>query len=242
MAKKRNTHASKELQAGRAERRAEVTAEVRRLADIANKRLRALEKHKLTEASNAYRYVEKRDFDKDSAYSRDKYGRMKFDTTLRSKSAQQLQHELIELKRFLYESKTSTVTGARERYEKAYNTYINNPKLFPKDAEGNYTKNVPPSREEFTRILNMEGVKKYIETFGSSQIVRLIEEAKTIPQDELEQAMDKLKGDEALETWFKDLRGDQPPEAWTHSQAPRDEESDEFVDLTQFTDEGFEFI
>ena len=55
-----NSHASKAKRELIAERRADMSSELKAMATKANARLAALERAGLTSASNAYRYVEKR--------------------------------------------------------------------------------------------------------------------------------------------------------------------------------------
>ena len=155
-----NTHKSANQRAQMAERRTNLENEVRTMAQQANRRLRALERHYLTSASNAYRYIERRHFDKDTAIATDRSDRIKFDTALKKKSVQQLQHEKRELERFLYESKTSTVKGVKDRYNRAYDTFMKN------------HPDIKISRERFNMVLQAEGFKSYVRSFGSFSIGR----------------------------------------------------------------------
>lgn len=195
MAKKDTRHISNQKKLEINTRRAEMQTEIRRLAAIANKRLRALERHGLTETSNAYRYIERRHFDKDSAIAETRSGKIKFDESLKKKSAQQLQHELVELKRFLYEAKTSTVAGAKEHYEKAYQSY--------KEAH----KGMTLSREEFDAILSADGFKRFLGRFTSDQIMQLVElRQEGIPLEQIEQAMATMKEDESLAEFIQNAK------------------------------------
>ena len=122
MAKKKlikHAHRSQAAREAIKARRSDIAADVATMAKRANQRLRELEKHGLTEASHAYRYVERLEFDADSATARDKKGRVKWNTNTRGKTYQQLQHEKAELERFLNEAKTSTVKGTKAQFEKA---------------------------------------------------------------------------------------------------------------------------
>ena len=125
MAKKTIKHAHRSQAAREAikARRSDIASDVAPMAKRANQRLRELEKRGLTEASHAYRYVERLTFDADSATAHDKKGHVKWNTNTRGKTYQQLQHEKAELERFLNEAKTSTVKGTKAQFEKGYKTY-----------------------------------------------------------------------------------------------------------------------
>lgn len=97
--------------------------ELARLTKRANSRLRQLEKSNLTNASNAYRYIEKLENLADDAVTLDKKGRIKFKTNYKYKKYEKqfLEHRLKVVQEFL-NAKTSTVTGTKKKYEKAYKT------------------------------------------------------------------------------------------------------------------------
>ncbi len=201
----------------RQQRRQELEADVRRMAATANRRLRALEKADLTAASNAYRYVERRHFDKDSALAETRSGEMKFDTALKKKTHAQLQHEKRELERFLYEAKTSTVKGTNARYDAAYDTYIKN------HPTVNLTK------KEFQSIMRTAGFRTFVKQFGSSQIQNLMEKIQDardrdpLYMADLEKALGELTVNTTLDEFYKSAL---PPEVWMSNNA---EEQGEYI-------------
>lgn len=201
----------------RQQRRQELEADVRRMAATANRRLRALEKADLTAASNAYRYVERRHFDKDSALAETRSGEMKFDTALKKKTHAQLQHEKRELERFLYEAKTSTVKGTNARYDAAYDTYIKNHPT------------VNMSKKEFQSIMRTAGFRTFVKQFGSSQIQNLMEKIQDardrdpLYMADLEKALGELTVNTTLDEFYKSAL---PPEVWMSNSA---EEPDEYI-------------
>lgn len=201
----------------RQQRRQELEADVRRMAATANRRLRALEKANLTAASNAYRYVERRHFDKDSALAETRSGEMKFDTALKKKTHAQLQHEKRELERFLYEAKTSTVKGTNARYDAAYDTYIKN------HPTVNLTK------KEFQSIMRTAGFRTFVKQFGSSQIQNLMEKIQDardrdpLYMADLEKALGELTVNTTLDEFYKSAL---PPEVWMSNNA---EEQGEYI-------------
>lgn len=208
-----NTHKSANQRAEMAARRTNLENEVRTMAQQANRRLRALERHDLTSASNAYRYIERRHFDKDTAIKEDRSGRIKFDTALKKKTAQQLQHEKRELERFLYESKTSTVKGVNERYAKAFETFKkNNPAMQGVD------------RKTFDTVARSEGFRTFVKTFGSSQIAPLMKAAAGLESDDAQEAIKKalanLNSNMTLEEFYKEAL---PPAEWLQNQAEEED-------------------
>lgn len=205
--KRPKSHKSKQYQAEVKQRRTAMESEIRAMATKANARLRALERNDLTAASNAYRYVERRHFDKDSALATDRSGRMKFDTALSKKTAQQLKHEKRELERFLYEAKTSTVKGTNARYNAAYDTYIKN------------HPSVNMSKKEFQSIMRTAGFRTFVKQFGSSQIQNLMEKIQDardrdpLYMADLEKALGELTMDTTLDEFYREAL----PGAWFHN-------------------------
>lgn len=201
----------------RQQRRQELEADVRRMAATANRRLRALEKADLTAASNAYRYVERRHFDKDSALAETRSGKMKFDSALKKKTHAQLQHEKRELERFLYEAKTSTVKGTNARYDAAYDTYIKNHPT------------VNMTKKEFQSIMRTAGFRTFVKQFGSSQIQNLMEKIQDardrdpLYMADLEKALGELTVNTTLDEFYKSAL---PPEVWMSNNA---EEQGEYI-------------
>lgn len=210
-----NTHKSANQRAQMAERRTNLENEVRTMAQQANRRLRALERHYLTSASNAYRYIERRHFDKDTAIATDRSDRIKFDTALKKKSVQQLQHEKRELERFLYESKTSTVKGVKDRYNRAYDTFMKN------------HPDIKISRERFNMVLQAEGFKSYVRSFGSSQISTLMKSVSGADSPEAQEAIKKalanLNSSMTIDDFYREAL---PPSEWLQNQA---EEGDKYL-------------
>lgn len=120
----------------------------------ANARLKALEKAGLTKASNAYRYIQRENYD-NADYLTNK-GRFKKPTSKMTRN--ELLSEYVNLNRFLNESKTSTVKGTKDRYKKAYNTYAKNIKRVG---------DTPMSFEEYGDFWRSEQNKRLIDMFGS---------------------------------------------------------------------------
>ena len=215
--KKAPSHKSAAEREQVAQRRASLESEIRGMASKANSRLRALEKADLTAASNAYRYVERRHFDKDSALAETRSGQMKFDTALKKKTHAQLQHEKRELERFLYEAKTSTVKGTNARYDAAYDTYVKN------------HPSVTLSKKEFQSIMRTAGFRTFVKQFGSSQIQNLMEKIQDardrdpMYMADLEKALGELTVNTTLDEFYKSAL---PPEVWMSNSA---EEPGEYI-------------
>lgn len=163
------SHASKATQELRKERRTDAESQLKALATIANQRLARLEKFGLTKSSNAYRYLEKRHFDRDKMLYENRSGKIRFTTSVKGRSAQQLQHQIRELERFLYEAKTSTVKGTNAKYTKAFTTYKQH---FEEKHPGETIQ-----RSTFDSLARAEGFATFVKAFGSSAISDLLDAA-----------------------------------------------------------------
>ena len=209
MAKKPIKHAHRSQAAREAikARRSDIASDVATMAKRANQRLREFEKRGLTEASHAYRYVERLTFDADSATAHDKKGRVKWNTNTRGKSYQQLQHEKAELERFLNQAKTSTVKGTLAQFEKGYKTYAEKATEAGRQAV---------DRSTYGDIWRMRNIKRAKEIYGSSEAIRIVEraQARGLSIEEIDRQLDSLPEDTTLmelEEKLKDL-------AWHNSE------------------------
>jgi len=196
MPRKTKSHESAALRAARDLNREQMIKEIRAMTYKANARLRSLEKAGLTRASAAYRYIERRNFDKDTAVDTTKSGALKFSQKLAKKSMQQLVHEKRELERFLYEAKTSTVKGTEQGYIKAFDKYVqNHPGL-------------GITREEFGEMASIQGFSAFVKHYGSTQIETLLSLAKDneVSPDEVEDILAKSAPDEPLSNIYKEIQ------------------------------------
>lgn len=142
----------------------------------ANDRLKAIEKANLTKPSNAYRYIQRENYD-NAKYLTDK-GRFKKPSSKMSRN--ELLSEYVNLNRFLNESKTSTVKGTKDRYKKAYKTYAKK----VKSAGGK-----PLSFEEYGDFWRSAKINKLMEHFGSSDLVNFLSE-RELSLDDFENIID----------------------------------------------------
>lgn len=211
MAKKTIKHAHRSQAAREAikARRSDIASDVATMAKRANQRLRELEKRGLTEASHAYRYVERLAFDADSATAHDKKGRVKWNTNTRGKTYQQLQHEKAELERFLNEAKTSTVKGTKAQFEKGYKTYAEKVAKAGRQAV---------DRSTYGDIWRMRNIKRAKEIYGSSEAIRIVERAQTrgLSIEEIDRELDDLPKD----TTLMELEDKLDDFAWHKSKEP----------------------
>lgn len=154
------------------------------LSKTANQRLRQIEQAGLTRASNAYRYIEGRAYDEEPYMDRTKNGEMKFRTNYRDTTLNSLREQMSELQEFLFKSKTSTVTGVKNKYLKGYETAKkNNPDLF-----GHM------SFDEFGDLWNTFNMKQIVKMYGSEIAVGFINEAesKGLSQDDINEIMSTI--------------------------------------------------
>lgn len=173
-----------ELQA-RKLRKSELSQMAGQLAKTANQRLRSLEQSGLANASNAYRYIERLHFDKDSATATDSKGRMKFNTNFRGMSYQDVQHEVAELTRFL-EAKTSTPARVKEKYERGYHTFVNK-----------YEEAKSLTFEDYTDIMRNETIKNTKQMFASKVMLRIMRHMDDTDET-LKQVIERIKDFDTL--------------------------------------------
>lgn len=161
----------------------ELTKRIEKSYKKANDRLRALEKAGLTKASNAYRYIQRENYD-NAEYLTER-GRFKKPTKKMSRNERL--SEYVNLNRFLNESKTSTVKGTKDRYKKAYKTYAKK----VKSAGG-----TPLSFEEYGDFWRSTKINKMLEHFGASDLVNFLSE-RELKLDVFENIIDFLPDEDA---------------------------------------------
>lgn len=188
------------------ERRAALAREVASMAKTANERLRELERKGLTNASNAYKYVERLHYDKDNATATDSSGRMKFNTNFRGKTYQEIQHEAGELSRFLG-AQTSKKSGVDAKYYNQYLSFKSN-ELW-KDK-------VTLSYPEFAEMMRSNTMKKLKKEYGSDVIVRMSERlSKGEKWKDVEEALDGMEFDKTM--WVDVESALDMPKEWRES-------------------------
>lgn len=104
----------------------ELRYEVETKAKRANQRLRQLEISGINESSRAYQVTARKAYDGLPGYTQTKAGNIAFDRAVKSKTIQELEEELVELKHFLDpgEVHTSTVRGYKKQLEQSYKGYL----------------------------------------------------------------------------------------------------------------------
>ena len=129
----------------------------------ANTRLVALETQELQ--SIAYQYVTSKMPNREKLTQVSKSGHIKFQTTKISKeNVNQLRQRAYAINNFL-NAKTSTVSGTREMYEKAYNTLSN--RLSKKGLK-------KVSKMDFKQIFEHKNWDTFKDKFGSSQAFKML--------------------------------------------------------------------
>jgi hypothetical protein len=109
---------------------------------------------------------------------------MKFRTNYRDATLNSLREQMGELQAFLFKSKTSTVSGVKDKYLKGYETAKqNNPELF-----GNM------SFDEFGDLWNTFNMKQIIKMYGSDIAVKFINEAESqgLSKDDINEIMSSI--------------------------------------------------
>ena len=144
----------------------------------ANTRLRALEKAGLSGSSPSYKAIKAFARDGRGFMAIDKSGRFKFNTNTRGMDRAALEEELINLHKFLFEVKTSTVSGAKEHKKKVREEHARYKKGKSKKWS-DYFSNM--SEEEFDMFFTYENIKKVYDVFGSRITINTIEKSRDNP-------------------------------------------------------------
>lgn len=140
----------------------ELQLAVQTLSKTANQRLRSLEKAGMTRSSNAYRAVERFYWDMERFMDKTSKGEIKFKTTTRGRSVNELKEEVGELREFLFKSKTSTVSDVNRKYKQAYETWQkNNP-------------DIKMSQDEFGDMWIQSNMKKLVSMYGSEIAIEIM--------------------------------------------------------------------
>lgn len=148
------------------------------LAKRANQRLREIEKQGLQTSSNAYRYVERVEYDetrKGSKYrltSRQTQGKnkgkIKFNTNFKSMTDEEILKSIKSLDSFL-NAPTSLTKGVRSKINKLTDKF--NKKLSEEGSDVEYTE------EEFSEIMSADLTGELFKIYDPSDIMRLMAQA-----------------------------------------------------------------
>lgn len=156
----------------------------------ANQRLRELEKQGLQKTSAAYRYIEKLGFDKDYAMGKTGAGQVKFNLRVRGRSFSELRHMVATIEGFM-QGKSSTVTGIKDIYKTAYDTYA-------KNHEGkDYGDR--ESFKNFAEAMSFTLFRHFEEIYGSTVAIEYANKAQAggLNDEEVEKALRAAKFTEA---------------------------------------------
>lgn len=129
-------------------------------AKRANTRLRELEKQEVSTISNVYVYLRGMEAAGVNYMDKTKQGDIKFKTKVKKQTLNQLRQEASKLKIFLFDAKTSTPIGAKQRFEKQYQSYVDT--VNRRDGK-------PMTFKEFAHNFSMNGYRKAVEMWGSEQ-------------------------------------------------------------------------
>lgn len=158
-------------------------AELQSATKRVNQRLRQLEKSGVSQSSNWYKYVERLQYDNSSIVSTSKDGKVKIRTDITKMS----RNELKALNNFLTktnESKTSTVKGVRQMYQKGFESY--------KQTTGS---NI--SLEDYTNLYSDNRFKAIIQKYGYSETMSLISNGLSMGLD-IDSILNELLASESI--------------------------------------------
>ena len=146
-------------------------------AKRANTRLRAIEKSGLEKPSHAYKAIRDYAADGRSFVKTDKSGNLRFNRSVKGRTREELQEELNQLHAFLYESKTSTVSGVKktDSYIKA-RTQAQNVAGTKSQKVQDFFKNM--NEEQFKEFWDLSNLTRLYDMLGSDETVEIIEKIK----------------------------------------------------------------
>ena len=140
-----------------------------------NTRLSELEKKGYAESSVAFRYITEKDPHRGEYVTKSKSGYTKISLKTKGLSRNKLLSKAITIQGFL-NAKTSTISGTKKAYEKAFNTF-------------NERKNTKLSLKEYKDIVTHDKWKEGLKKFGSDQILAIVQ---TYSVDKAMKILDKL--------------------------------------------------
>lgn len=172
-------------------------AELKRLVKRANDRLYKLEKSGLTNKSQEYRLVEHyavgEPSGKGSIYNvNQEKGRIRFKTSTRGMSAEEKRYYIQTIRNFL-NAQTSTITGTRKSFNKAYQTFMQN-EAFSKT-------NITPEQYEMIWEVYRDAVEKdKLSNEGYNAFMELIKKTDLyqLQRWQVEAAMEYIKKSNAV--------------------------------------------
>ena len=138
----------------------------------ANQRMRQLEKDSLATSSLAYQYVKTKEVDHSTSLAKTKHGEIKFKTSFKGKTIQNLRRNAKDVMGFL-KTKTSTSRGTRNKYQKSFDSY-NETMKNQWIEDGNSPESfVPATMEVWASIWASENMKKLHSMLDSQTILQL---------------------------------------------------------------------
>lgn len=149
---------------------------LRTYSKTANQRLREIEKQGLETQSNAWKAIRDYAYDGAEFIAYDSKDRFKFKTNTRGMTREQLQEEVKQLHKFLFEAKTSTVKGTKEHYEKIRKNIAKHKKTKRGQTKSKRLRDFfgAMSDEEFSEFWSYANIKKVMEMYGSEVGVLII--------------------------------------------------------------------
>ena len=156
--------------------RAQIESIIKRYATIANKRLAAIERVKLTGSSPAYQHVKKASY---SGFSyATKYNRFRTGTSKQTQS--ELIEELYQLHQFLFNAKTSTIAQIRsinqKRAEAVYEYIVKRGADGFEDYERAYEADPEEAAKKIGEFFREENIKQLVKAYGSKQVLEMVKD------------------------------------------------------------------
>lgn len=166
-------------------------------AKRANQRLRQLEKSGIAKKSFAWKHIRNYSQDGREFTAITSNGEFKFKTSTRGRTREELQKELIELEKFLYKAKTSTVKGTIKAKKNLMEAMTKNTGDQNKSQKVmDFFKNM--TEDEFDEFWDRANLERLYHMYGSDDTIDIIESAaeEDIDMDTLNRVLEDIKIDE----------------------------------------------
>lgn len=168
----------------------ELDSALRSMSKRANTRLRALEAGGGTE-QRAYQHALSSFYSNDRAYTVTEAGELKFNTNIRALTYNEKQHLFSELQGFL-SAKTSTISGIKEKYQKATDT-------LNKRYKEKHGRELGLTPQQIGELFDTQSVKAFSELYGSDAVLNTIL-SKSIERMSVEEIIDAFNSTEGAQS------------------------------------------
>lgn len=175
----------------------------------ANQRMRQLEKDSLATSSLAYQHIKTREVDHSSSLAKTRHGEIKFKTSFKGRTIQDLRRQAKDVLGFL-NAKTSTSKGTKNKYQKSLDKFNETmKKRWIEDGNSPETFK-PASMSAWANIWQSENLKKLQSLLPSDQIAEIYQygEDNGLSDAQMEDIVDAIINRDHMDgmTAYKEIR------------------------------------